>query len=160
MSVLSRLKGSKMDDLILKPADAELVSMLDSWKALSMPMPYERDIYLLAVPVAGTSYKENIGELAEHLSEGDLVTLIREPENPYDEFAIRIDVDLDGVPGIGPGEGDKNNLTRKMGYIPRATNKVFARLMDAGKLLFGVIRSVDMITDDYYRIMVKIYMRD
>ena len=67
--------------------------------------------------VAGTMYVEGIEELEPHLKIGDKLTFFREPNNPYDAKAIRIE-NADGV---------------KIGYVPRADNVVFARLMDAGK---------------------------
>lgn len=47
----------------------------------------------------------------------------------------------------------------KLGYIPMKNNKVFARLMDAGKLLYGVVRRKEM-DGEYHRIVVKIYLKD
>ena len=88
-----------------------------------------------------------------------MLTLIREPENPYDEYAIRIDVDEDGLPGYDPAKTDLGDKSRMLGYVPRAFNKPFARLMDAGKLLYGTVRAKEL-SAGYYKIVVKIYMRD
>ena len=148
-----------MEELILKPEETELVSLLHSETGLSMPLPFERDIFLYGTPVAGTRYRENIDALYETIREGDLVTLIREPENPYDEYAIRVDVDTDGVPGIGPGEGDSDRHWM-LGYVPRAYNKILARLMDAVKLLYGVVRHKVIQNESYYHIVIKIFMRE
>ena len=93
------------------------------------------------------------------IREGDMLTLIREPENPYDEYAIRIDVDDDGLPGYDPAKTDLEDKSRMLGYIPRAFNKPFARLMDAGKLLYGTVRHKELAAG-YYKIVVKIFMRD
>lgn len=146
-----------MEELIINPNENELISTLHS--GLDLPMPFEQDIFLYGTEIAGTSYRENIGELYERIQEGDLVTLIREPENPYDEFAIRIDVDADGTPGYNPAVTDLSDRSQMLGYVPRAYNKVFARLMDAGKLLYGVIRHKER-NGGYHRIVVKIYLRD
>ena len=68
-------------------------------------------------------------------------------------------MDADGLPGNNPAITDTNDVTTKLGYIPRAYNKAFARLMDAGKLLYGVVRHKERV-NRYYRIVVKIYLRD
>ena len=146
-----------MDELIAKRDDTELISSLHS--GLDLPMPFEQDVFLYGTEIAGTSYRENIEELYSRLNEGDLLTLIREPENPYDEYAIRIDVDADGIPGYIPTEDYPADKSRMLGYIPRAFNKVFARLMDAGKLLYGVVRHKEK-QNGYHKIVVKIYLRD
>ena len=146
-----------MEELIIKPNDTELVSALHS--GLNLPLPFEQDIFLYGTEIAGTRFRENIHELYEALQEGDMLTLIREPENPYDEYAIRIDVDADGIPGYDPAETDLRDESRMLGYVPRAFNKPFARLMDAGKLLYGTVRHKEKL-EGYYRIVVKIYMRD
>lgn len=85
-----------------------------------IPKPFERDIFLLDTHVAGTTHIEGIDELEPYLKSGDRLNLFREPDNPYDEFAILIKT-MDGV---------------KIGYIPQKDNIIFARLMDAGKLFW------------------------
>ena len=149
-----------MEDLIPRSEENELISLLNSGEGLSLPLPFEQDIFLYGTEVAGTSYRENIQELFETLREGDLVTLIREPENPYDEYAIRIDVDEDGEPGYDPAVTDLDDKSWMLGYVPRAYNRILARLMDAGKLLYGKVRHKEIVNGTYYKIVVKIYMRD
>ena len=77
-----------------------------------LSLPFETDIYLQTVIVAGLRYyiEENI-----ILLEGEKIILKREPENKYDEYAIELYT-------------EKNE---KIGYVPKRNNKVFARLMDA-----------------------------
>jgi hypothetical protein len=48
---------------------------------------------------------------------------------------------------------------RQLGYVPRAKNEALARLMDAGKLLFGRVESKDW-RGDWLKIEARIYMRD
>ena len=90
---------------------------------LAIPMPFERDIFLFDTYVAGTSHVDGIEDLEPHLSEGEKLNFFREPNNAHDDMAIVIR-NADGV---------------KLGYVPKKDNVVFARLMDAGKLLFGRI---------------------
>ena len=90
-----------------------------------IPKPFEKDIFLFDTYVAGTSHIEGMEELEPHLAENDRLEFFREPDNRYDELAIVIKT-ADGV---------------KIGYVPKQDNAIFARLMDAGKLLFGKITS-------------------
>ena len=62
-------------------------------------------------------------------------------------MGIRIDVDDDGLSGYDPAKTDLE------------FNKPFARLMDAGKLLYGTVRHKELVAG-YYKIVVKIFMRD
>ena len=95
---------------------------------LTIPQPFERDIFLFDSSVAGTSFIEGIEELEPHLNAGDRLQFFREPDNPHDKQAIVIK-NTDGV---------------KIGYVPQADNLVFSRLMDAGKVLFGEITKKTM----------------
>lgn len=110
---------------------------------LVIPQPFERDIFLFDTYIAGTMYIEGMEELEPYLHEEDRLDFFREPDNPYDELAIVIRT-TDGV---------------KIGYIPRRDNAVFARLMDAGKLLFGKIASKELL-GDWYKISIRIYMHE
>ena len=145
-----------MEDLILKADETELVSLLNSDAGITLPLPFEQDIFLYGTEIAGTRYRDNIEELYNRLELGDILALVREPDNPYDEYAIRIEIDTDGIPGYDLSQMDPD---LKLGYVPRSINKPFARLMDAGKLLYGVVRDKQLITG-YHKIIVKIYMRD
>ena len=66
-----------------------------------------------------------------------------EPDNPYDNQAIVVKT-VDGV---------------KIGYIPKQDNVIFARLMDAGKLLFGRISEKEK-KGKWVRIEMKIYLHE
>ena len=161
-----------MDNLILQENEKALVSAIHLGGA-ELPMPFDWDIFLLGIEIAGTNHVPDMERLFASLSEGDRVKLVREPENPYDEYAVRIDTMNDEPLGYlfpeamaepedeQAGSDDKELLPKgeKLGYIPRFQNKVFARLMDAGKFLYGVVRHKEM-EGDYHKIVVKIYMKD
>ena len=110
---------------------------------VSIPKPFERDIFLFDTYVAGTSHVEGIEELEPHLQIGDRLAFFREPENPYDAQAIVIKT-TDGV---------------KIGYVPRQDNVIFARLMDAGKLLFGKITEKEK-KGKWVRISIDIFLHE
>lgn len=71
------------------------------------------------------------------------MNFFREPDNPYDNKAIVI----------------KNEDGIKIGYVPRSDNAIFARLLDAGKLLFGRITAKEM-QDYWLKISIKVYMQE
>ena len=108
-----------------------------------MPVLFERDIFLFDTYVAGTSHVEGIEALESQLREGERLAFFREPENPYDAQAIVIKT-TDGV---------------KIGYVPRQDNVIFARLMDAGKLLFGKITEKEK-KGKWVRISIDIFLHE
>ena len=110
---------------------------------LMVAKPFERDIFLFDTHVAGTTHVEGIEELAEHLNIDDRLDFFREPDNPYDSKAIVIKT-VNGV---------------KVGYVPKADNLIFSRLMDAGKLLFGKISSKE-IKGKWVKIDIKLYLHE
>lgn len=110
---------------------------------MSIPKPFERDIFLFSTFVAGTTHVEGIEELEKHLQIGDHLDFYREPQNEYDKRAIVIKT--------------KNGV--KIGYVPRADNIVFSRLMDAGKLLFGRISKKEIL-DSWVKINIKIFLHE
>ena len=148
-----------MDELILLKEDAELVTAMQHFGD-AMPVPLEHDIFLLGTYAAGADHVDCIERVYKLLEEGDPVTLVREPENPVDEYAIRLEIARDCDPGPELPERLQTFAGQKIGYIPRGTvNKIFARLMDAGKLLYGVVR-IKEAQNDWHRIVVKVYLKD
>lgn len=110
---------------------------------ISIPKPFERDIFLFDTYVAGTTHIEGIEELEPHLHIDDRLDFFREPDNRYDNQAIVIKT-ADGV---------------KIGYVPRQDNVIFARLMDAGKLLFGKITAKE-IKGSWVKIAIKVFLHE
>lgn len=149
-----------MEELMLRPGDKDLLALLNSIDSdEGLPVPFERSIFLLGTPVAGPNFRKNIAQLYEQISEGDLVRLVREPENEYDEYAIRVETEDAKKIGYVPTELIPDEAYLTIGYMPRVNNKILARLMDAGKELYGVVRLKEMRGRDYH-IVVKIYMKD
>lgn len=140
-----------MDDRMITGGDRALVESLHREEA-PLPLPFERDLFLIGVEVAGTNHVPNIEALFDALQEGDRVSLFREPKNEYDEYAIRVDAQPSG-------ERAAVLQPVKLGYIPRMYNKMPARLMDAGKLLYGIVRKKEE-TGGYFHIVIKLYMQD
>ena len=104
--------------------------------------PMQEKIYLDSVYAAGISHLDD-PELPAKLKPKEKLYLFREPENPHDQYAIRID----------------NEAGEMIGYIPKRSNRVFARLMDAGKILTAAVSDVEK-TVRYCALKVDLWMED
>lgn len=132
-----------MGDLV-KTSGSGLVGLLHGKNGeISIPKPFEKDIFLFDTYVAGTTHIEGIEELEPHLNVDDRLEFFREPDNRYDKQAIVIKT-IDGV---------------KIGYVPKQDNVIFARLMDAGKLLFGKITSKEK-KGSWVKIYIKVFLHE
>lgn len=91
-----------------------------------------------ALPVAG--YQHYAGKRAwAELRVGDALTLVREPDNPHDARAVRVE---------WRGE--------KLGYVPRAGNETVARLLDRGVPLSGRITHLQPGRSSWQRILFEV----
>ena len=82
----------------------------------TLPQPSVR-MLVQSSPLAGFRYAE-AAEIWPHLSAGDALDLVREPDNPHDANAVRVEW-----------------RGRKLGYVPRTDNGALAWAMDRGELL-------------------------
>lgn len=109
--------------------------------------PLRQEVFLYDSYVAGTTYIKARSVL-DDLCEDDELILQREPDNRFDENAILV---LD-------------QKKRKVGYIPERDNPVFARLMDAGKMIKAKIRNIDYDIMEprslYTRVDISLFMID
>ncbi len=80
--------------------------------------------------------------MLEHIAVGDKLTLQREA-NKFDSNAILI----------------LNEEKKKLGYVPEKDNLIFARLMDAGKMLTARIAKIDK-KGSFTQITIGIYLVD
>lgn len=127
----------------IKLSGTSLVELLKHNGEIEIPKPFERDIFLFDTFIAGTTHIEGMEELEPFINIGDKLDFFREPDNPYDKEAIVI----------------KNKNGVKVGYVPKADNVIFSRLMDAGKLLFGKIEEKEM-KGIWLKINIKVYLKD
>lgn len=95
----------------------------DDWRAR------ERELY--SGPVAGFGYTEG-PDLLPRIRVGDKLDLVREPDNPHDPRAVRIDWH-----------------NHKLGYIPQSHNADIARLLDQGTLLDTQITRIEPEPESY-----------
>lgn len=78
-------------------------------------------ILVQSSPLAGFQYYGG-KILWDEMHEGDALTLVREPDNPHDRFAVRVEW-----------------RGQKLGYLPRADNRAVAEEMDRGTAIGGRI---------------------
>lgn len=129
---------------LAKTNQAELLRLLRGGSGMEpVEIPFARDIFLEEVQVAGTSHVVGLEELEPFLHPGELLTLLRMPENPSDPYAIKV-LNRDGL---------------KLGYVPREQNRILARLMDAGKEVFATLTEKSW-RGDWLRLRIQIFMKD
>ncbi len=99
----------------------------------------QREI-LQVSPLAGFQYYAGAA-LFPLMNAGDALSLRREPDNPYDPRAVR--VEWHGT---------------QIGYAPRADNVDLARLMDRGTPVEARILHLQKSRDPWKRVLIEIYL--
>lgn len=132
-----------MSDQSLAKIDPALLALMHgSFAQDGALLPFAREIMLIECHIAGTSHRD-LADVEPTLQPGAFLVLRREPENAHDKLAIRI----------------HDEAGHHLGYIPRVKNEALARLMDAGKLLFGKLESKQWI-GDWLKVDARVYLRD
>lgn len=103
--------------------------------------PLVRDIHLFDTYVAGTTHLDDKSVLDE-IKVGDKLSLRRE-DNKFDSNAILV----------------LNSEGQKLGYVPEKDNIIFARLLDAGKMLSAAISDIEH-KGSFTKISIGIYLVD
>ncbi|MDQ1314435.1 MAG: hypothetical protein QG662_544 [Pseudomonadota bacterium] len=115
-----------------------------SWLAWMWVAPLhaqvDAHILLQDSPLAGFQYHAGKA-LWTRMRVGDALTLIREPDNPYDPMAVRVE-----------WQG------RKIGYVPRRENDDVARLLDRGRILSARIVRLSEVRDPWSRVRFEILL--
>lgn len=119
----------------------ELVHAIDQQGIGEVLKPLRRKIHLFDTYIAGTSRIED-QNVFNSIKAGDSLVLRRE-QNRYDDKAILV----------------QTSDQKKLGYVPERDNLVFARLMDAGKMLTAHVQNV-MKRGDYTQVDISIYLVD
>ena len=118
-----------------------LASVIENKGLDSVIKPLTQEIHLFDSYIAGTTHLKDKSVL-ESIKIGDNLTLQRE-DNKFDSNAIII----------------LNEEKKKLGYVPEKDNVVFARLMDAGKLLMAKISKITQ-KGSFTQIGIGIYLVD
>ena len=98
-------------------------------------------ILVQSSPVAGFQFHEG-RQLWDQLRVGDALALVREPANPHDTRAVR--VEWNG---------------HMLGYVPRAENEALARQLDRGNRLEARIVRLTRHRDPWKRIEFQVFLR-
>ena len=130
-----------MADELIKKDEGTLVEVIDGQGLSDLLKPLTKEIHLFDSFVAGTTHLSDPSVLDE-IKEGDKLSLLRE-DNRFDDYAILI----------------LNEEKKKIGYVPEKDNRVFARLMDAGKLLVAKVSKIDK-KGNFTQISIGIYLVD
>lgn len=117
------------------------VSVVDGHELGDIIKPLIKEIHLFDSFIAGTTHLKDKSVL-DAIQVGNMLSLQRE-DNKFDSNAILILYE-DG---------------RKLGYVPEKDNIIFARLMDAGKLLKAKITKIEQ-RGSFKQISVGIYLVD
>lgn len=125
----------------LTKKEETMISLIQGKEIGNIIKPLVKEIHLFDSYVAGTTHLEDKLVL-EKIKIGDMLNLQRE-NNKFDSNAILI----------------LNNEKKKLGYVPEKDNIIFARLMDAGKLLKAKITKITQ-KGNFKQISVGIYLVD
>ncbi len=82
--------------------------------------------FVKRITIAGVRYREDRARVMAMMKPGEVLYLVREGNNCYDDQAIRVDFP----------EG------QKLGYVPRQENSDLAEQMDRGVIFVGIITSL------------------
>ena len=118
-----------------------LVSLVAGHELGDIIKPLIKEIHLFDSYIAGTTHL-NDKSVLEKIKVGDVLSLQRE-DNKFDSNAIII----------------LNEEGKKLGYVPEKDNIIFARLMDAGKLLKAKINDITR-KGSFTQIGIEIYVVD
>ena len=129
-----------MDDKLIPGTRTAIAEKLAAGGTELLLRPLAKDIFLFDTWIAGAGRLS--GQDLEALREGEELTLLR-GESRFDELEIL----------VRTAEG------KKLGTIPEKDGPVFARLMDAGKLLVAKVRGVTN-RNGLPMVAIGIYLRD
>lgn len=130
----------KDTDLIVQKQGG-LVQVLSKDDMTQVLKPLTKEIYLFDTYIAGTSHIDD-QSIFKTLKSGDTLMLRRE-DNKFDDKAILV----------------LNEYKAKLGYIPEKDNLIFARLMDAGKMLTARVENIQE-HGSFTQISIRIYLVD
>ena len=119
----------------------ELAAASENGQIGELLKPFIREIHLFDSYIAGTTHLKDQTVL-DVIKVGDKLTLRRE-DNKFDNNAILV-LAADG---------------RKTGYVPEKDNIIFARLMDAGKMLSAKVKSIET-KGTFHKISISIFLVD
>lgn len=91
-------------------------------------------------PLAGSQYYA-LSTVWQEIRAGDALTLVREADNRHDCHAIRVEW-----------------RGQKLGYVPRAENRVIAAALDAGDRLTARVSSINDNKNPWRRVAFEVFV--
>ncbi len=91
-------------------------------------------------PLAGFQYHQ-AGELWPELRVGDALTLVREPDNPHDRNAVRVEW-----------------RGRMLGYLPKSENRSVAAEMEGGTVVAARIARLREHPNPWQRLLIEVFV--
>ncbi len=119
----------------------QAVSVVTNHAIGEIIQPLIREIHLFDTWIAGTTHLEDKSVLKALQPEEELV--LQRENNQFDNMAILV----------------LNSEKQKLGYVPEKDNVVFARLMDAGKILKAKVGKIED-KGSWKKITISIYLVD
>ena len=114
---------------------------LFAWTAAGLPCHAQTiRILVQSSPLAGFQYHAGTA-LWQELQVGDLLSLAREPDNPYDAQAVRV-----------------SWRGQQLGYLPRAENRAVAAEMDGGGRVEARIARLRSHRNPWQRILIEVFV--
>lgn len=130
-----------MDNNLMNTNKGDLLTTLNTNDLGTILKPLVSEIHLFDSYVAGTTHLKDKTVLNSIKAEDELI--LQRENNKFDDNAIMI-LTLD---------------KKKLGYVPEKDNVVFARLLDAGKLLKAKIKEIE-VKGSFTKISIGIYLVD
>lgn len=109
-------------------------------KPVAQALPINREVLLQTSPVAGFQFYDG-DRLWTAMRPNDLLQLVAEPDNLYDEQAVKV-------------MWNDNQL----GYVPRQDNTAISQMLSRGLSLVARIGELHKSDDTWARIMMNIYL--
>ena len=110
--------------------------------AVAAPAPSsEVRMLVQSSPLAGFQYYQG-GHLWDEIKVGDALTLAREPANPHDSNAVRVEW-----------------RGHKLGYVPRRENQAVARHMDSGGKVEARVSRLTQHRNPWQRIEFEVFVK-
>ena len=125
----------------LTKTQQNMVTVVEKHDLGDIIKPLIKEIHLFDTFVAGTTHLDDTSVLKEIKAGADLI--LQREDNRYDDNAVII----------------FTGNHKKLGYIPEKDNIIFARLMDAGKLLTAKITDIE-VKGSFTKISIGIYLVD
>lgn len=109
-----------------------------------VPAPFSKSICLSEdMLVAGTTHADDIAAIVADLQPGARIRFARAASNPHDQWAVEL----------------YDQQERRMGFLPADSNEMIARMMDAGKLIYGTFTYASK-RGAWNRIHMEVYLDD